>query len=284
MTRLVDIRSEELSRLRLGGGPWLLVEPPFAPAVTGLDALVFDLQRQGHRVLIAHPERCPAFHRDPGMLREFVNEGILTSITAGSLVGRFGGEVRRFALALAREGLIHNVTSDTHDTVNRPPGVAAELRQAGLEPLADWLTEQVPAAILSGAEIPPQPRGRAPRPRTSASTVVAPAALRTSTPGSRCRARRARTRRAAPAPRVRRSRAVDHAGDLDRRGGDHLDVHALLGEHREHLRRDARVRAHAGADDRDLAHLLMRVSSTNASPASGCSAALRDAQILVGER
>jgi protein-tyrosine phosphatase len=157
MTRLVDIRAEELSRLSLGSGPWLLVEPPFAAAVTGLDTLVFDLMRQGHRVLIAHPERCPAFHRDPGMLREFVGEGILTSITAGSLVGRFGGEVRRFAMALARDGLIHNVASDTHDTVNRPPGVAAELRAAGLEPLANWLVEQVPAAILSGAEIPPRP-------------------------------------------------------------------------------------------------------------------------------
>src|ERR1700730_16846719 len=53
--------------------------------------------------------------------------------------------------------------------------------------------------------------------------------------------------------------ARDHAGDLDRRGGDHVDVHALLGEHAEDLRRDARVRAHACADDRDLAHLLVGV-------------------------
>jgi protein-tyrosine phosphatase len=170
MTRLVDMRTEELSRLSLGSGPFLLVEPPFAPAVTGFDVLVFDLQRRGHRVLIAHPERCPAFHREPDMLREFVNEGILTSITAGSLVGRFGGEVRRFALTLAREGMIHNVTSDTHDTAKRPPGVAAELRQAGLEPIEDWLTEEVPAAILSGTEIPPRPDvelpGIEPNPRT----------------------------------------------------------------------------------------------------------------------
>jgi len=170
MTRLVDMREEELSRLSLGSGPFLLVEPPFAPAVTGLDMLVFDLQRQGHEILIAHPERCPAFHREPEMLREFVNEGILTSITAGSLVGRFGGEVRRFALTMAREGMIHNVTSDTHDPVKRPPGVAAELRQAGLEPIQDWLTEQVPAAILSGAEIPSRPDvelpGIEPKPRT----------------------------------------------------------------------------------------------------------------------
>ena len=157
MTRLIDIPADELSRLSLGGGPWLLVEPPFAPTVTGLEALIFDLQRQGHRILIAHPERCQAFHRDPGMLRELVSEGNLTSITAGSLIGSFGGEVRRFALMMAREGLIHNIASDTHDTVRRPPGVAAELRQAGLEPLKDWLIEEVPAAILSGEQIPPRP-------------------------------------------------------------------------------------------------------------------------------
>jgi protein-tyrosine phosphatase len=157
MTRVIDIAPAELPRLRLGAGPWLLVEPPFTPTVTGLDALVRALQHQGHRVLLAHPERCQAFHRDPEMLSSLVRAGVLTSITAGSLIGSFGGEVRRFALSLAREGLIHNVASDTHDTARRPPGVAAELRQAGLEPLAEWLTEQVPAAILSGEEIQPKP-------------------------------------------------------------------------------------------------------------------------------
>jgi protein-tyrosine phosphatase len=157
MTRLIDIAPAELLRLRLAGGPWLLVEPPFTPAVAGLDSILLDLQRQGHRILLAHPERCQAFHRDPQMLSSLVRAGVLTSITAGSLVGRFGGEVRRFALSLAREHLIHNVASDAHDNVRRPPGTAAELRQAGLEPLADWLTEQVPAAILGGQEIPPRP-------------------------------------------------------------------------------------------------------------------------------
>ncbi|MFI4992928.1 MAG: tyrosine-protein phosphatase [Solirubrobacterales bacterium] len=157
MTRLIDIAPAELRSLRLGAGPWLLVEPPFAPTFAGLDSILLDLQRHGHSVLLAHPERCQAFHRDPQMLSSLVRAGVLTSITAGSLVGRFGGEVRRFALGLAREGLIHNVASDAHDDVRRPPGTAAELRQAGLEPLAEWLTEQVPAAILSGAEIPARP-------------------------------------------------------------------------------------------------------------------------------
>lgn len=157
MTHLADIDPTQLPRLGLGGGPWLLVEPPFTPVASNLDAILLDLQRRGHRVLLAHPERCPAFHRDPRMLESLVRAGVLTSITAGSLVGRFGGEVRRFALELARAGMVHNVASDAHDLARRQPGIATELEQAGLGPLTEWLTQTVPAAILDGGEIPSRP-------------------------------------------------------------------------------------------------------------------------------
>jgi protein-tyrosine phosphatase len=157
MTRAAEIEPAQLPRLGLGGGSWLLVECPFTPVATGMGALVHDLQRRGHRILLAHPERCPAFQRDRAALEAMVRGGALTSITAGSLVGRFGSEVRRFALELVHEELIHNVTSDTHDPLRRPPGIHDELEQAGLGPLSEWLTYQVPAAILDGSEIPPRP-------------------------------------------------------------------------------------------------------------------------------
>jgi protein-tyrosine phosphatase len=157
MTRLADVESAQLAPLSLGGGEWLLMEPPFTPVASNLDAILLDLQGQGHRILLAHPERCQAFHRNPPMLGSLVRAGILTSITAGSLVGRFGDPVRRFALDLAREGMIHNVASDAHDLALRPPGIAAELEKAGLGPLTDWLTRAVPSAILGGEEIPPRP-------------------------------------------------------------------------------------------------------------------------------
>jgi len=157
MTRADEIKPEELARLSLGDGPWLLLEPPFTPIVTGLDGVIVKLQGAGHRVLLAHPERCPAFHRDPSALESLVQAGVLTSITAGSLVGRFGGEVRRFARRLVEQGLVHNVASDAHNTIKRPPGMASELAEAGLEALADWLTRAVPHAILRGTEIPVSP-------------------------------------------------------------------------------------------------------------------------------
>jgi protein-tyrosine phosphatase len=171
MTRIGDIAPDELARLALAGGAWLLVEPPFTPAASGLDTILIELQRQGHRVLLAHPERCPAFHRDPDMLEQLVRGGILTSITAGSLVGRFGEEPRRFAIALLRKGLAHNVASDAHDATSRRPGMASEIEQAGLGPLTDWLTRAVPAALLNGdAATPARPDVELPKsPSTSRS-------------------------------------------------------------------------------------------------------------------
>jgi protein-tyrosine phosphatase len=166
LSQLVELDSEQLSRLGLGGGRWLLVEPPFALVAPALEGMVMELRRKRRPVVLAHPERCPALQRDRGVVPRLADAGVLMSITAGSLVGRFGGEVRRYALELAHQGLIHNVTSDAHDTVKRPPGLADELDQAGLEPLAEWLTQLVPAAILADEPIPPQPvveRARASR-------------------------------------------------------------------------------------------------------------------------
>ncbi len=167
LTLIPELDDGQLAALGLGGGPWLLVEPPFTPVAPNLEAILLELQHVGHLIVLAHPERCPAFQRDPPALERLVRAGLLTSVTAGSLGGRFGGEARRLALALAREGLLHNVASDAHDAVNRTPEIAAELKRSGLAPLAPWLTGAVPAAILDGGEVPPAPVG--------AATVLEPA-------------------------------------------------------------------------------------------------------------
>ncbi len=157
MTMIDRIAPEDLPKLGLGGGPWLLIECPFTSLATGFDILLAKLQSQGHRIVLAHPERSPFFHRDPRLLGSLVRSGILTSVTAGSLVDRFGGQVQRFTRELIRDELVHNVATDAHSHTRRPPSIRPELEQSGLSPLADWLTQAVPAAILAGSEIPPRP-------------------------------------------------------------------------------------------------------------------------------
>jgi protein-tyrosine phosphatase len=158
LSHVIDLDAAELARLGLGGGSWLLVEPPFSAAASGIDELVLELVHGGHRVVLAHPERCPAFQREPRTLHSLVDQGVLTSLTAGSLTGRFGSRVRRFSLELVQAGAAHNVASDAHGIEGRGPAIARELEQAGLSPLREWLTVEVPSAVLAGARAtPPAP-------------------------------------------------------------------------------------------------------------------------------
>lgn len=167
--RIPDLAAGELDRLTLGGGQWLLIESPFKTPVDSLPALLAGVQRIGHRIVLAHPERCPGFHRRPDVLETLINDAeMLSSVTAGSLVGQFGHEVERFVLWMADRGLIHNVASDAHDCIRRPPGIADAMRQAGLEAHIELLTDAVPNAILTGGPLPRTPTsllsGRSGRP------------------------------------------------------------------------------------------------------------------------
>lgn len=158
LSRVFEIEPDELSRLCLGDGGWLLLEPPFRASAPQLVPAVEMLQKRGYGVVLAHPERCPLFYRDIGLVEQLVRRGVLTSVTASSLTGSFGGAARAFAVQLAEIGLLHNIASDAHDDADRPPQIAKHIERAGLADLGEWLTEEVPGAILSGSEIPPRPR------------------------------------------------------------------------------------------------------------------------------
>jgi protein-tyrosine phosphatase len=157
LTSAFDRSAAELRALRLGGGPWLLVEPPHIPAAAGVEDLLHGLQARGERIVLAHVERCPTFLEDPGLLGRLVASGMLASVTAASLTGGFGRVVQRASERFIAGGLIHNVASDAHDCDGRPPGVLDALEAAGLAAQAPWLTQQVPEAILRGTALPPPP-------------------------------------------------------------------------------------------------------------------------------
>lgn len=162
LSELSGLDDEALNAYGLGGSRTLLIESPYVDAVPFLDQMIFDLQTRGHRVLLAHPERCPMFQRDPEMLERLVGREVLCSVTAGSLAGRFGRRVRTFAIELIQEGFVHNISSDTHNVAGRPPGLAtgferAERQLPGISGLKQWLTEGVPSALLSDEPLPPYP-------------------------------------------------------------------------------------------------------------------------------
>lgn len=165
LTRAVDLTAEQLAELRLGDSPWLLLEPPIAVDSPGIEGMIGMVQGRGCRILLAHPERCMAFHSDPDLLARLVRSGCRAQVTAGALTGAFGRTVQALAMRFVDDGLIHVVASDAHDDAYRPPGLRPEIDGAGYAQLAAWLTTDNPSAILENRPLPPRPACTVDRPR-----------------------------------------------------------------------------------------------------------------------
>jgi protein-tyrosine phosphatase len=152
---------ETLRRLTLGDSHCVLLESPLEPVVgPDFERCVSDLQERGYRVLLAHPERAPAFQDQPARLRALVAGGALCSVTAAALAGGFGDAARWYGLELLRDGLVHSVDSDAHHATMRPPGLRVGLAAAatalpGLAERVDWYATAVPGALLGDEPLPP---------------------------------------------------------------------------------------------------------------------------------
>src|SRR5690625_4311909 len=81
--------------------------------------VLFDLQVAGYKPIIVHPERNEELIEHPNRLYDFVRNGALTQITAGSLIGKFGKSIQRFTQQLIEANLTHFIASDAHNTTTR---------------------------------------------------------------------------------------------------------------------------------------------------------------------
>jgi hypothetical protein len=89
--RAMELDDAELRELSLAGAGWLLLECPLGATLRpGFIDVARSLAQRGHRLLLAHPERCPIFLRSPEVLDELVAEGMLVQVTAGALSGQYG--------------------------------------------------------------------------------------------------------------------------------------------------------------------------------------------------
>jgi protein-tyrosine phosphatase len=160
LARCPELTPDELSAIAIGGR-WILLECPLRVGISGgLEVAAFELQARGLDVLLAHPERCPDLIRDHRRLVDLVERGARCQVTAGALDGQYGAAPRALATALLEEGLVHVLASDAHGATRRTPDMrpglaAAASRLAGFSgEVEDWLTEDAPAAIAIGADVP----------------------------------------------------------------------------------------------------------------------------------
>ena len=143
--------------LPINGGCYILIEMPFFGTPDFIESSFAQVMALGYVPVLAHPERIEAFQGDVGLLERFVGLGMLSQITAGSLLGQWGDDVKSFTLELLRMGLVHVMASDTHTPdAPRPPGLAAGAEAAsqvvGSE-LAEAMVGSTPKALLENLSL-----------------------------------------------------------------------------------------------------------------------------------
>jgi len=153
----VKLPAEALRRFGLAGSRYLLVETPYHGWPLQLPDVLLSLRDQGFVPVLAHPERNIKVQTRPERLVPLVAAGVLVEVTAASVDGRIGRRSAECGHRLIQGRVAHLLASDAHHASVRAVGMSAAAKAVGGGALAEWLTYEVPAAILADAEIPPRP-------------------------------------------------------------------------------------------------------------------------------
>jgi protein-tyrosine phosphatase len=126
-----------------------------------LDRLLRSLHAAGLVGVLSHPERNQGILARPQVVEPLVEAGCLLQVTAGSLAGTFGPQIKGFAEWLVVEGLAHFVATDAHGPKSRRP-----LLKPAFERVAEiagqskaWeLCSDNPGRVVAGQTVARRPR------------------------------------------------------------------------------------------------------------------------------
>lgn len=117
-TLLEDIAKGEILFTDLDD-TYILIEFPTGEVPAYTEQLFFQLLSQGHTPVIVHPERNAIFRKNPNELIPFLEMGVLTQLTAPSIVGIFGKDIQKTAKKMLKHNMLYMVASDAHNLRQR---------------------------------------------------------------------------------------------------------------------------------------------------------------------
>lgn len=135
------------------GTDYILLEFPHSHLPRNAKDILFKIALKGLKPIITHPERNPSVIKNPALALDLVDAEMLLQITADSLVGTFGPEIRECAIHLLKKGVVSFIASDAHSSSVRQPVLSEGLRVAekvlgGRD--ARRLVEENPEAVIKG--------------------------------------------------------------------------------------------------------------------------------------
>ena len=98
----------------INGSRYVLFEFPMNERPINMLEVIYQIKEVGSIPIIAHPERYVYVQKDPNMLLELIDEGVLFQANYGSIVGQYGEQSRKTVIKLLKNNFIHFFGSDVH--------------------------------------------------------------------------------------------------------------------------------------------------------------------------
>ena len=97
------------------GDKYVLVELSYFSPNPDLKSLIFNLQIDGYKVILAHPERYSYWFNDFGKFEDLKTRGVFFQLNLVSLGGHYPDPVKKYAEKFIEKGMIDFVGTDMHN-------------------------------------------------------------------------------------------------------------------------------------------------------------------------
>lgn len=140
----------------LNNSKYVLFELPMNNMPHNLEEVIYLILSDKKIPVIAHPERYEYIQKNPNILIDLIDEGVLLQANYGSIIGQFGKNAKKTLEKLLRNNMIHFFGTDVHrkeSLYTKMEEIIKELKKILPEHRIEELTTLNPKLVIENKKI-----------------------------------------------------------------------------------------------------------------------------------
>lgn len=147
---------EERKASTINDTSYVLFELPLNAEPLNLYDIIYEMQQYKLVPILAHPERYSFVQREPELIYDLVEKGVLMQANYGSIIGQYGNKAQMIVKKFFEGDMIHLLGTDVHrqNTIYpRIPQILSELNELIGEKKLRELTTVNPELVINNKRI-----------------------------------------------------------------------------------------------------------------------------------
>lgn len=147
---------EEGKASTINNTSYVLFELPLNAEPLNLYDVIYEMQQYKIVPVLAHPERYTFMQKEPELIYDLVEKGVLLQSNYGSIIGQYGSNVQRLVKKMFSHNLVHFLGTDVHrqgTIYQRIPECLMEIQKIIGEEKLNELTTINPSLALANKKI-----------------------------------------------------------------------------------------------------------------------------------